>query len=336
MTVQKACIFGCESTTLNAAEKQFYKDAQPWGFILFARNLETPDQIRALTSELRNTVGYDAPILIDQEGGRVQRLRSPEWSEWLPPLEQVEALPNEAAQAAIYLQYRIIAAELKTLGIDVNCAPMLDIATKDSHEIIENRCFGRDADTVSTMGRAAANGLLDGGVLPIIKHIPGHGRANMDSHFELPVLDTAQSVLSSSDFVPFQRLSDLPMAMTAHITYTDIDPDHCATQSPKVINTIRSDIGFDGLIMTDDLSMKALKGSFADRCDASFSAGCDVVLHCNGVMDEMTQVAKAVPALSGRSLERAQAATQLRHTPDEFDMESAKASFQQFTQMAEA
>ncbi len=333
MTSQTACIFGCESLRLSSDEKQFYKDAKPWGFILFARNLETPDQIHTLTSELRDTVGYDAPILIDQEGGRVQRLRSPEWSEWLPPLEQVEALPNEAAQAAIYLQYRIIAAELKTLGIDVNCAPMLDIATKDSHEIIENRCFGRDPETVSTMGRAAANGLLDGGVLPIIKHIPGHGRANMDSHFELPVLDTTHEILKSSDFVPFQRLSDLPMAMTAHITYTDIDPDNCATQSSKVINTIRSEIGFDGLIMTDDLSMKALKGSFADRCDASFNAGCDVVLHCNGVMDEMTQVAKAAPFLSGQALKRADAATKLRHIPDDFDMESAKATFKQFTQV---
>ncbi len=333
MTSQTACIFGCEGLQLNAAERQFYKDAKPWGFILFARNLETPEQIRALTSELRQTVGYDTPILIDQEGGRVQRLRSPEWSEWLPPLEQVEALPSEAAQAAIYLQYRIIADELKALGIDVNCAPMLDIATKDSHEIIENRCFGRDADTVSTMGRAAANGLLDGGVLPIIKHIPGHGRANMDSHYELPVLNTAQDVLESSDFVPFQRLADLPMAMTAHITYTDIDPEYCATQSSKVINTIRSNIGFDGLIMTDDLSMKALKGSFSDRCDASFNAGCDVVLHCNGVMNEMTQVADATPKLSGLSLQRANAATNLRHTPEEFDVVSAKNTFKQFTQV---
>ena len=333
MTAQTACIFGCEGLQLSSVEKQFYKDAQPWGFILFARNLKTPDQIHALTSELRYTVGYDAPILIDQEGGRVQRLRAPEWSEWLPPLEQVEALPPETAQAAIYLQYRIIAAELKALGIDVNCAPMLDIATKDSHEIIENRCFGRDADTVSTMGRAAANGLLDGGVLPIIKHIPGHGRANMDSHFELPVLNTSQNTLQSSDFVPFQRLSGLPMAITAHITYTDIDPDNCATQSSKVINTIRKDIGFDGLIMTDDLSMKALKGSFANRCDASFGAGCDVVLHCNGVMDEMEQVANSTPTLSEKSLKRAEAATELRHTPEDFDLTSAKETFEQFTQV---
>ena len=333
MTAQTACIFGCGGLQLNATEKRFYKEAQPWGFILFTRNLEAPDQIRALTSELRDTVGYNAPILIDQEGGRVQRLRKPEWSEWLPPLEQVEALPSEAAQAAMYLQYRIIADELKALGIDVNCAPMLDIATKDSHEIIGNRCFGRDADTVSTMGRAAANGLLDGGVLPIIKHIPGHGRANMDSHLELPVLNTTQNTLRENDFVPFQRLSDLPMAMTAHITYTDIDPDNCATQSPKVINTIRSEIGFDGLIMTDDLSMKALKGSFADRCDVSFNAGCDIVLHCNGVMDEMTQVASATPRLSEQSLKRAEAATGLRHTPENFDIASAKATFKQFTQV---
>lgn len=331
MTTPAACIFGCEGLQLTAAEKQFFKMANPWGFILFGRNLSDPDQICALTSEIRNVVGRNTPILIDQEGGRVQRLRAPEWSEWLSPLDHVAQCPNSQS---IELRYRIIAAELHALGIDVNCAPMLDIATDNSHEIIKNRCFGRDAETVTEMGRAAANGLLAGGVLPIIKHIPGHGRANMDSHFELPKLDTDLSTLQASDFIPFKQLSDLPMAMTAHITYTSIDPDNCATQSVKVINTIRTDMDFDGLIMTDDLSMKALKGSFADRCRASFNAGCDVVLHCNGVMDEMRQVADATPKLSGKALTRAEFALTMRQTPARFDLDAAKTTFAQMMQRA--
>jgi beta-N-acetylhexosaminidase len=329
MTAPSACIFGCETLRLTPAEKQFFKESNPWGFILFARNISDADQVRALTTEIRQTVGRNAPILIDQEGGRVQRLRSPEWSEWLPPLEQVSCAPRGNAERTVELRYRIIAAELHDLGIDVNCAPMLDIATDTSHEIIESRCFGRDAETVSRMGRAAADGLLAGGVLPIIKHIPGHGRANMDSHFELPVLGTDLPSLQASDFKPFRDLSDLPMAMTAHIVYTDIDPDNCATQSPTVIKTIRDDMGFDGLIMTDDLSMKALKGSFADRCDASFAAGCDVVLHCNGAMEEMSQVGHAIPPLTNQSLRRAEAAESMRKTPNALDLKAAKELFAQ-------
>ncbi len=324
MTKPAACIFGCDGLRLTLAEKQFYKTANPWGFILFARNISDPDQIRALTSELRDSVGRNAPILIDQEGGRVQRLRGPNWAEWAPPLEQVM---HAQSSQSIYLRYRIIAAELYALGIDVNCAPMLDIATHDSHEIIENRCFGRDAATVTEMGRAAANGLLAGGVLPIIKHIPGHGRANMDSHFDLPVLTTDYASLVSNDFIPFKELSDLPMAMTAHITYTDIDPDNCATQSSKVIATIRTDIGFDGLIMTDDLSMKALKGSLTERSNASVKAGCDIILHCNGNLDEMHEIAQASPNLAGIALSRADAALGWRQKPDEFDIDAAKQQF---------
>ncbi len=331
MTKPAACIFGCEGPQLTAAEKHFFKAANPWGFILFARNLADADQIRALTADIRQVVGRDVPILIDQEGGRVQRLRAPDWSEWLSPLDHVMQNPDSRS---IELRYRIIAAELHALGIDVNCAPMLDIATPDSHEIIENRCFGRDPETVTKMGRAAANGLLSGGVLPIIKHIPGHGRANMDSHYALPQLDTPLATLQASDFIPFKQLSDLPMAMTAHITYTGIDPDNCATQSPKVINTIRTDMAFDGLIMTDDLSMKALKGSFSDRCNASFNAGCDVVLHCNGVMAEMVQVADATPALSGKALARADAALAMRKIPEAFDLKAAKETFAQMMQRA--
>lgn len=334
MTNQSACIFGCKALELSADEKSFYKDASPWGFILFARNIDNPDQVRALTSDLRDTVGKNVPILIDQEGGRVQRLRQPNWSEWLPPMDHMTCVSDENAESSISLRYRIIATELQSLGIDVNCAPMLDIATSQSHQIIEDRCFGRDADTVAKMGRAASEGLLAGGVLPIIKHIPGHGRANMDSHFDLPILDTPLSELRKTDFIPFQKLNDQPMAMTAHIVYTDIDPENCATQSPEVINTIRTDIGFDGLIMTDDLSMQALKGSFAHRCKASFSAGCDVVLHCNGEMNEMVEIAAATPALSGKPLTRANTALELRQTPEPFDLAAAKDIFRQLLDRA--
>ncbi len=325
MTAPTACIFGCETLRLTPLEKQFFKANRPWGFILFARNIENAAQIRALTSELRDTVGTDAPILIDQEGGRVQRLRNPGWIEWLPPLTHVARNPSPHMME---LRYRIIAAELHTLGVDVNCAPMLDIATPDSHEIIANRCFGHSPETVTAMGRAAANGLLAGGVLPIIKHIPGHGRATMDSHFDLPRLNTPLATLQNNDFLPFKNLSDLPMAMTAHIVYEAIDPDRPATQSAAVINTIRRDIGFGGLIMSDDLSMKALQGSVADRCQTSINAGCDVVLHCNGVLDEMVEVAEATPALSGVALARAEAALQLRGSPDAFDLEAAKMQMQ--------
>lgn len=324
----RAAIFGCLGPELSADEAAFFRDASPWGFILFARNLETPDQIRKLTADLRDTVGRNAPILIDQEGGRVARLRAPEWREWLPPLDQMAAVKPENQRRAMALRYRLIAHELRALGIDVNCAPMLDVATADSHKIILDRCYGHDPDTVAEMGRAVSEGLLAGGVLPIIKHIPGHGRANMDSHFELPCLNTPAQTLDAVDFTPFQRLSDLPMAMTAHITYSDIDPNNCATLSPKMIEVIRTQIGFDGLLMTDDLSMKALDGSFADRTVRALAAGCDMILHCNGERAEMDAIMTDLPPLSGRAADRADAALTVRlETPEPFDPQEADQTF---------
>ena len=322
-----AAIFGCAGMVLSAEEAAFFKDAKPWAFILFARNLDTPEQIKKLCADLRDAVGYNAPILIDQEGGRVARLRAPTWREWLPPLEQMACVSPENARQAMVLRYRLIAHELHALGIDVNCAPMLDVPTPDAHEIITNRCYGTTPDTVAEMGRACAEGLLAGGVLPIIKHIPGHGRGSADSHFELPVVDTDADTLDTVDFEPFRRLSDLPMAMTAHIVYTAFDADACATVSPKMIDIIRNSIGFDGLLMTDDLSMKALKGTFGERTSASLNAGCDVVLHCNGDMDEMTQIMASVPTLSDKSLTRANAAANLRKPPEPFDVDGADSVF---------
>jgi beta-N-acetylhexosaminidase len=320
-------IFGCAGTILSADERAFFADAKPWAFILFARNLDTPEQIKKLCADLRDAVGYNAPILVDQEGGRVARLRAPEWREWLPPLEQMSCVAPENARQAMVLRYRLIAHELHTLGIDVNCAPMLDVPTPDAHEIITNRCYGTTSDTVAEMGRACAEGLLAGGVLPIIKHIPGHGRGSADSHFELPVVDTDADTLDKVDFEPFRRLSDLPMAMTAHIVYTALDANACATVSPTMIDVIRNSIGFDGLLMTDDLSMKALKGSFAEKTAASLNAGCDVVLHCNGELDEMTQIMTEVPALSGVALARATTAQDMRKAPEPFDADGADSLF---------
>ncbi|MCO4825494.1 MAG: glycoside hydrolase family 3 protein [Amylibacter sp.] len=319
----RACIFGCLGPHLTPNESAFFRDADPWGFIIFARNIETPDQVRALTSELRNAVGRDAPILIDQEGGRVARFRAPHWREWDAALDFTQSY-GVNAQHAMYLRGRMIADDLHSVGVDVNCTPMLDVATDDSHAIILNRCYGYDPETVAQNGRALANGQLDGGVLSIIKHIPGHGRADLDSHYDLPQLDTRLADLQASDFVPFKQLSDLPMAMTAHITYTAIDAENCATLSPKVINTIRTDIGFDGLLMTDDLSMKALGGTFEHRTQTALESGCDIILHCNGERGEMDPIIANTPELSGKAATRASAALAQRKTPKPFDRVEAE------------
>ena len=323
----RACIFGCLGPRLSPDESAFFREADPWGFIIFGRNIETPDQVRALTGELRDAVGRDAPILIDQEGGRVARFRAPHWRNWDTALDFCTAAGGNAAQA-MYLRGRMIAAELKAVGVDVNCTPMLDVATKDSHAIILNRCYGFDPETVAANGRALAEGQLAGGVLPIIKHIPGHGRASLDSHHDLPHLDTPLADLQASDFVPFSRLSDLPMAMTAHIIYSAIDPKNCATLSPAVIDLIRKDIGFGGLLMTDDLSMKALSGTFCERAAAALSAGCDMVLHCNGDREEMAPILTEVPELSGVAASRAAAALDLRLAPEAFDFEQAEVALE--------
>lgn len=320
-----AVILGLNGLTLTPWERAFFAQARPFGFILFARNLDTPAQIRALTADLRDCVGYDAPILIDQEGGRVQRLRAPHWREWLPAFEQMAKAPTHLAPRAMYLRYRIIADELRALGIDVNCAPVGDVARAETHPVLYNRCYGTNPLTVTLAARAATQGLQAGGVLPVLKHIPGHGRGTSDSHKELPRVTASLADLRATDFPAFQGLADLPLGMTAHIVYDAIDPTRPATQSPEVLQMVRHEIGFDGCLMTDDLSMHALSGSFADRACLSLAAGCDLVLHCNGDPVEMQGVMEGTGALTGQALTRANRALAARQRPDDADIEALDA-----------
>jgi beta-N-acetylhexosaminidase len=306
-----ACVFGCAGRALSPEEAAFFRDTRPWGFILFGRNVESPDQLRALTASLRACVDRpDAPVLIDQEGGRVQRMGPPHWRRY-PPARAFAALPGppSAQREAARLAARLIAHDLAAVGVDVDCAPVLDVPAPGAHEVIGDRAYADDAERVGALARATAEGLIAGGVLPVIKHIPGHGRAAADSHERLPVVGAGREALESVDFAPFRMLSDMPMAMTAHVLYAAIDPDRPATTSPAVISRIvRGHIGFDGLLISDDLSMKALGGTLTERARGALDAGCDVVLHCNGDRAEMEAVAAGARALAGRAAERAREA----------------------------
>jgi beta-N-acetylhexosaminidase len=323
----RAVIYGCQGTALAPEERRFFAAARPWGFILFARNIADPRQLRRLTAELRGAVGRDAPVLIDQEGGRVARMRGPDWRDWAPALEQCARLPGRDQRArAMYLRYRLIAGELAAVGIDVNCAPVLDLVRPETHAVIANRCYGGDPAEVAAIGRAVAEGLLAGGVLPVMKHVPGHGRAMLDSHRDLPVVESGRAALLA-DFAPFRALATLPMAMTAHVVFRALDPSAPATQSPAVVELIRREIGFAGLLMTDDLSMQALRGGFAERAARALAAGCDIVLHCNGQPSEMAELATAVPDLAGGALARADAALALRRPAGGEDESALEAEF---------
>lgn len=320
-----ACVLGCRGHTLNRDEAAFFRDIRPWGFILFGRNIDTPDQVRRLIETLRETVGREsAPILIDQEGGRVQRLGPPHWRRFPPGHAYLDAGVETAR-----LGGRLIAEDLRALGINVNCAPVLDVPVTGAHDVIGDRAFSSSPHLVAALGRAMAEGFLAGGVLPIIKHIPGHGRARADSHHDLPVVDATLAELEANDFAPFRALADLPAAMTAHCVYAVVDPDQPCTTSPLVINSIiRGLIGFDGLLISDDLSMKALRGDLSARTQACLGAGCDIVLHCNGDLDEMREVAAGLRPLADRALERAQAAlARIAEIPDHFDAQAACVRF---------
>ena len=313
-----ATILDAEGLRLTAEEKALFRDVNPFGFILFARNIDTPDQIRALCDDFREAVGHNAPITIDQEGGRVQRLRAPRWREWLPPMNFVQAAGQNAAEA-MYIRFRLIAHELFELGIDSNCAPMVDVPRFNTHEFLYNRCYGLGARNIALMGQAANDGMLAGGVLPVIKHIPGHGLATADSHFELPRVAASLEELDRVDFAPFKALRDTPMGMTAHVVYEAVDPAP-ATLSARMMQVIREDIGFDNLIMTDDISMKALSGSLGDLSRDALAAGCDIILHCNGTLAERSEVAQAAGEMTDAAQRRALRALSYRQTPDDIDI----------------
>ncbi|KIT14413.1 glycoside hydrolase family 3 N-terminal domain-containing protein [Jannaschia aquimarina] len=328
MAAAGAFILGCEGPDLSPREAAFFKDADPWGFILFARNVDTPDRLRALCAALRESVGRDAPILIDQEGGRVQRLGPPFWTQYMPPLDQMERATDP--ERTMFLRASLIARELRDVGIDVNCTPTADIATDATHPFLLNRLYGRDPETVIARARANAEGCFDGGVLPVVKHIPGHGRAASDSHLTLPRVDTPLDTLRTTDFAVFRALNDLPLGMSAHVVYEQID-DAPGTISKPVIRKVRETIGWDGLLMTDDISMGALGGEMGPRCAAALEAGCDVILHCNADWDEMQAVATICPVLAGDALSRADAALARRTEPTEIDIEAARAEFAALT-----
>lgn len=325
-----AAILGCSGPTLSSEERAFFRDARPWGFILFARNVESADQVRRLTDEMRAAVGReDAPILVDQEGGRVQRLGPPHWRRY-PPGRAYGRLKGAAQRREMTrLGARLLANDLAAVGISVDCLPVLDVPDPEAHEVIGDRAYGEEPEDVAVLGRAACEGLIAGGVLPVIKHMPGHGRARVDSHKDLPVVTASREELAQRDFSPFRALSDMPMAMTAHVIYAALDAERPATTSPAVFDeVIRGEIGFDGLVMTDDLSMQALKGGFAERARAARAAGCDVVLHCNGEMREMREVVEGAGEMTGRSAERAAAAlARLPRAPEPFDAAEARARF---------
>ena len=324
----KAFICGCSGLALTPEEHSFFRAADPWGLILFKRNVDDADQIRALTRSFRACVGRaDAPVLIDQEGGRVQRMGPPRWRTYPAAAALEAALPEGEAEAAARLTGRLIADDLSAVGITVDCAPVLDVAQVETHAAIGSRAYSQRPERVAAMGGAFAAGLLAGGVLPVIKHIPGHGRARSDSHYELPVVHATREELER-DFAPFAALRDLPIAMTAHVVYRVLDPERPATISPVVVrDIIRGEIGYAGLIMSDDVSMKALSGSYEKRAKAIFDAGLDLVLHCNGDLDQARAVASASDELSGEALRRAERALAARRPPEELDKREMEANF---------
>ncbi|MBC8267332.1 MAG: beta-N-acetylhexosaminidase [Rhodospirillaceae bacterium] len=309
-----AAILGCSGLVLSDLERAFFTDVQPLGFILFARNCDNPDQVRELVNSLRRCVDRaDAPVLIDQEGGRVQRLKPPHWRDAPAAYSFVTLYQKDPGLAidAVRLNARLIAHELAELGINVDCAPLLDVVQAGADPIIGDRAFGNDPATISALGRAACEGFLMGGVLPVIKHIPGHGRANVDSHKQLPQVDADLETLSETDFAPFRALKAMPWAMSAHVLYSALDVNRPATLSPDIITMIRNDLGFEGVLVSDDLSMQALSGTLGERTGLAMAAGCDVALHCNGDMDEMKMVTGNCGDLTGDAVSRIERGTSI-------------------------
>ncbi len=324
----RAFISGIGGTTLSADERSFLRAADPWGLILFKRNVETPQQVARLTSSFRDLLGRDAPILVDQEGGRVQRLGPPHWPSYPPGAAYGRIYDQDRSSGlrAAWLGARLIACDLHAVGIDVNCLPLADVPAAGADPVIGDRAYGDVPEKVAEIARSAAEGSLAGGVLPVVKHLPGHGRAGADSHAALPVVDASREALQATDFAAFRMLHDLPLAMTAHVVFSSIDPIDPATTSATLVGeVIRGWIGFHGLLMSDDISMQALSGPIGERARAAIAAGCDLVLHCTGVFAEMQAVAGAVPRLAGDAAKRAEAALQRRQAPDRSDIAALRA-----------
>jgi beta-N-acetylhexosaminidase len=334
----RAFITGVSGLALTAEERAFLRVERPWGFILFKRNIETPAQVSALVGELREAVGEpDVPILIDQEGGRVARLGPPHWPVYPPGavFGTLYDIDRKLGLTLARLSARLIAADLADLGISVDCLPLADVPVPGADAVIGNRAYGTDPEKVAAIARAVTDGLEQGGILPVLKHIPGHGRATADTHVRLPLVDTSQAELERTDFAAFRPLADLPMAMTAHVVFSALDPAQPATTSATMIEqVIRGVIGFQGLLMSDDVSMNALAGSIAQRTQAIVTAGCDIVLHCNGKLDEMRAVAGETPLLSGKALERANQALASRKAPRPFDRWAARAELDELVKRA--
>lgn len=324
MSGPRALILDVAGPALSAGERDFLREADPWGFILFARHVETPEQVARLCGSLRDAVGRDAPILVDQEGGRVARLRGPHWREW-PRMDVLRAaLPAEAVDRALHWRFRLIAKELWRLGIDADCMPIADLPAAGVHPIIGERALGGTAEEVGRRARIVADALLAGGVLPVLKHLPGHGRARGDSHEALPRVREPLELLRETDFAAFRPCADLPMGMTAHVEYDAFGPG-AATLNPAAIRAVREEIGFGGLLMTDDLAMGALGGPMGARAAAAIAAGCDLVLLCNASREEQAAAAAETPPLAGAALARAEAALAARRAPEPFDEAEADA-----------
>ena len=324
----RAFITGLSGPMLTAAERRFVDEADPWGLILFKRNVTTPEALRRLVGEFRALLGRQAPVLIDQEGGRVQRLGPPHWPSYPPGAAYGATFDRDpdAGLRAARLGARLIASDLSELGIDVDCAPVADVPAAGADPVVGDRAYGTDPAKVAALAGAFAAGLIEGGVLPVLKHLPGHGRATADSHQRLPVVAADPTVLDATDFAAFRPLCGLPLGMTAHVVFSAIDPVAPATTSANIVrDVIRDSIGFSGLLMSDDISMGALSGSLSERSKAAIAAGCDMVLHCNGLMPEMIDVASAVPALAGEAARRAEAALAARRDPAALDVAASRA-----------
>ena len=305
-SASKPVIYGIYGTTLSDEEKYFFSKNGALGFILFARNVENKSQLKKLTDSIREVMNGEVLVLVDQEGGRVSRLKAPEWKTYPTGQYFADLFEKNPAlgEAELFKNFQEIGRDLSEVGINVDCAPVLDILTEKTHQVIGDRAYGKTPQQVAILGRKVCEGLLSSGVYPVIKHIPGHGRGTSDSHLELPIVDACLSDLRETDLIPFQKLRDQKFAMTAHILFTAIDENNCATTSTSAIKLIREEIGFKNILMSDDVSMKALKGSFSEKSTAILKAGCDIVLHCNGEMDEMIEINSVLPQLNDEFLER--------------------------------